>query len=213
MASIISSGPSSQEHALGVEHRRLSYLHDLPDYKVHHDDADVRGWDVVLESGLSIGKVDSLIVDQQAEQVRYLEVESERGFIDTYRDKSNYLDQNPDAAYAADHSEMLMIPIGIAHVDRTQHRVVVPGYAADYFGHAPRYRRGSQVNPRYEIEALHYYDNEEQDRDETQQVFTREAYRDFDEGLFRGLGDGFYKHRMFGRNRFYDRHEKAMHGI
>ena len=212
MSSIISEGRSTSDsdQALGVEHRRLFYLHDLTGYKVHHDDTDVRGWQVVLDSGQAIGTVDNLVVDRQAERVRYLEVNTDSQFIDGYRSKSNYLDQETGSHYGADTDEMLMVPIGIAEIDHSRKQVVLSGFTADYFGNAPRYRRGSNLSPRYEIESMDYYDNSYPHREEAETPFTREAFRDFDEGMFQGMHDRFYEHRMFNRGSFYDRHAEAI---
>lgn len=213
MATIVSEGnlhASDTNTALGVAHRRLFYLHDLPEYKVHHDDTDVRGWKVVLDSGQSIGTIDSLIVDTSAERVRYLEVNTDREFMDGYRTKSNYLDQDTGAHYGTDVDELLTVPIGIAEIDHNLKQVVLRGFTADYFGNAPRYRRGSTFGPRYEVESLDYYDNNYAHQDESETPFSREAFRDFDEGMFQGHHDRFYQHRMFDRGSFYDRHDEAI---
>jgi hypothetical protein len=55
--------------------RRLFYLHERKDYKVHHDDPDVRGWYVYDQHNTRIGRVDNLIVDVVSNRVRYLDVE------------------------------------------------------------------------------------------------------------------------------------------
>ena len=209
MADIISDGARGTNVAFGVEHQRLFYLHDLDDYQVHHDDTDVRGWKVALDDAQVIGTVDNLVVDKDAERVRYLEVKTDRTFTSKYRDGSTYLDRD-DPGVKGDADELLMIPIGIAEIDHSRGMVRLRGFSADYFGKAPRYRRGSKMRPRYEVESLHYYDNNYEHRDDKETAFSRDRYRDFDHDRHQGLGDDFYQHRMFDRSSFYDRHDEAI---
>ncbi|MDQ3289208.1 MAG: DUF2382 domain-containing protein [Pseudomonadota bacterium] len=57
---------------------QLARLHELNDFKVADGDPDVRGWPVKTSDGRRAGKVDDLIVDTGAMQVRYLDVELDR---------------------------------------------------------------------------------------------------------------------------------------
>lgn len=57
---------------------QLARLHELNDFKVADGDPDVRGWPVRTSDGQRAGKVDDLIVDTGAMQVRYLDVELDR---------------------------------------------------------------------------------------------------------------------------------------
>ena len=214
MSSIITENPGAHpnDHALGTDHQRLFYLHDLEDYKVHHDDPDVRGWTVKLDTGETVGTVDNLIVDRAAEQVRYLEVRGDANFYGTYRDRSSYLDNDFHEGYKAGTDELVIVPVGMVQLDRSNKSCSLSGVTADYIGLAPRYRRGSALRPRYEIETLHYYDNNHPDYvadNKAYSPFDRTAYRDFDENRFQGMHDRFYGHRMFNTDRYYDRHDKA----
>ncbi len=56
-------------------------LSRLPGYKVADGDPDVRGWEVVAGDGRRIGKVEDLLVDTAAMQVRYLAVALDRDLL------------------------------------------------------------------------------------------------------------------------------------
>lgn len=216
MSAIVSENPTktTTDTAFGVEHQRLFYLHDLPDYKVHHDDPDVRGWKVVLDGGDSIGLVDNLIVDKAMRKVRYLEINTDAAFSSTYRDRATYLDTEFHDGYKEGSDELVIVPVGMVRLDHATKMCMISGVTADYIGQAPRYRRGSALRPQYEIETLHYYDNEHPDHKAGKSVkdfkpFDRTAYRDFDHDNHRGLNDEFYAHRMFDTDSYYDKNAQA----
>lgn len=94
------SHPNQDEPA-----RHLARLGDLNDYEVADDDPDVRGWDVVDQQGMSMGRVDELIVDQEALKVRYLAVKLD-----------------PSAAATQPYR---LIPIGLATLDELEDVVIL----------------------------------------------------------------------------------------
>ena len=216
MSAIVTDNPTktTTNEAFGTEHQRLFYLHDLPDFKVHHDDPDVRGWKLQLDNGDVVGTVDNLIVDKALRKVRYLEVKTDDAFASTYRDRATYLDTDYHDGYKEGSDELVIVPVGMVRLDYGSKTCKVSGVTADYLGLAPRYRRGSALRPRYEIETLHYYDNEhptfKANADKSDySPFDRTAYRDFDENRFKGMHDRFYEHRMFNTDSFYNRHAEA----
>lgn len=56
-------------------------LKDLHDHKITSGDPDIRGWDVFAADGRRIGEVDDLLVDADTAQVRFLEVDLDRGLL------------------------------------------------------------------------------------------------------------------------------------
>ena len=216
MSSIVTNDPTAAttNEAFGTTHQRLFYLHDLPDFQVHHDDPDVRGWKLQLDSGDVVGTVDNLIVDKAARKVRYLEVKTDDAFSTAYRNRATYLDTDFHDGYKAGTDELVIVPVGMVRLDHDNKTCLASGVTADYLGLAPRYRRGSALRPRYEIETLHYYDNEHptfkaNPAKADYSPFDRTAYRDFDESRFQGMHDRFYEHRMFNTDSYYDRHSQA----
>jgi len=65
-----------------TKNKNLYYLHELSDYKVASDYADVRDWEVVDADKRTIGKVDALLVNKEAERVVYLDVEVNASLIE-----------------------------------------------------------------------------------------------------------------------------------
>ena len=215
MADIIADKSTANNNAtrnthdgpLGHEHQRLFYLHDLTDFKVHHDDPDVRGWDVKLTTGEKIGEVENLVVDKEARKVRYIEVTADASFFSEYDRDDYYLDQDGDRVYGADHDSHFLVPIGMVTLDRSDDDVHIDGVTGEVIGAVPRYRRGSSLRPSYEVSTLGYYNRSGHDHasgyDETR-------YRDFDDGAFRSLDDNFYTSGYFNDDRYYDRHDEAI---
>lgn len=85
----------------------LARLNELDNYEVADGDADIRGWDVRMEDGRKVGKVDELIVDTAALKARYIEVKVEKGFAGT------------------DDDRWALIPIGTAQFDEKEDEVII----------------------------------------------------------------------------------------
>lgn len=78
---------------------RLARLEDLDDYQVVDGEPDPRGWNVKTADGTRVGRVDSLVADTAAMQVRYLDVELDR------------------KALRLDEDRHVLVPIGDARLD------------------------------------------------------------------------------------------------
>lgn len=85
----------------------LARLHDLSDYKVASGDPDVRGWHVKTADGQRAGRVDSLIVDIDAMEVRFLDVELDRKTLNL-KDERHVLVPLADARLDDDHDDVLL---------------------------------------------------------------------------------------------------------
>ena len=114
---------------------RFMRLHDLDDYRVARGDPDVRGWHVKTRNGERAGKVDSLIVDTEAMQVRYLDVELDRK---TYRlnDECHVLVPLAYARLDEKHDDVLLDSITAAEMAELQPyhpgQAITPEPAAEY---------------------------------------------------------------------------------
>jgi uncharacterized protein (TIGR02271 family) len=64
-----------------IDTSNLMPLSRMDDFQVASNDPDVRGWDVIASDGKKIGKVDELLVDSNAREVRYLSVDLDRGLL------------------------------------------------------------------------------------------------------------------------------------
>lgn len=85
----------------------LARLDELDNYKVADGDADIRGWDVRMEDGRKVGKVDELIVDTAALKARYIEVKMKKEFT------------------GSDDDRWALIPIGTAQLDEKEDEVII----------------------------------------------------------------------------------------
>jgi hypothetical protein len=90
------------------------------DYEIAEGQPDIRGWDVKDENGNLIGEVDELIFDVQSLKVRYMVV---------------FLDEDYSGAKSRD----VLIPIGLAELDRSDDDAVLPGVTQAQITALPTY--------------------------------------------------------------------------
>jgi len=86
---------------------QLARLDDLDDYKVADGDPDIRGWEVKTADGHKAGKVDCLIVDTGAMQVRFLDIELDRKALKLNEDR-HVLVPISNARLDDDHNDVLL---------------------------------------------------------------------------------------------------------
>ncbi|MGB3466667.1 MAG: PRC-barrel domain-containing protein [Cyclobacteriaceae bacterium] len=138
--------------------KHLQYLSDLSDYKVASDDPDVRGWDVKDVDGRVIGKVNSFLVNKNKGKVRYLEVEVDQSIIEdghkVYTESSNGKVHEILNGEGENH---LIVPIGLASIDRDDQYVKVDDVNHETFAATKRIRSGQEIEPHYELEVLRSY--------------------------------------------------------
>jgi len=103
-----------------MKHRRLQELGDS-DFEIVDGQPDIRGWDVKNGQGQKIGEVEELIVDAQLRKVRYMVVDLDDNDIDLDDDKE------------------VLIPIGLAQLDKEDDDVIVPGISVDQLHSLPEY--------------------------------------------------------------------------
>jgi len=103
----------------------LMPLNRLDDFKVADGYQDVRGWSVVGQDGDKIGKVDDLLVDTNARQVRYLGVDLDRGLLS-----------------GRSHSGHVLIPIENVQLDRKD-KVHLTSIGRNEILSLPTYEAGS----------------------------------------------------------------------
>ncbi len=106
-----------------MKHRRLQEM-DRSDFEIVKGEPDIRGWDVKNSTGQKVGEVEELIVDAQKKKVRYMVVD---------------LDDND---LKLDHRKVL-IPIGLAQLDREDDDVILPNVQAEHFRSLPDYDKNN----------------------------------------------------------------------
>ncbi|MBW3549303.1 MAG: DUF2382 domain-containing protein [Proteobacteria bacterium] len=120
-----SEGTNQNPGASAIGH--LARLHDLHDYKVAHGEPHVRGWHVKTADGREAGKVDDLIVDTEAMQVRYLDVELDK------------------KTFKLDEDRHVLLPIRDARLDDDEDEVLLGAMTADQLTALPPYRPGDAI--------------------------------------------------------------------
>lgn len=125
----------------------LKFVDNLDDYKVHHDDVDIRDFDVKLSTGETIGEVEGLLADVSAELVRYVEIEVEEDVIN----------RHISGKYTADDRHVL-IPIGLVTINEADKTITVNGIGLEHMFDFPRYNRNNETGytTSYELDVNNY---------------------------------------------------------
>ena len=150
-----------------TRNENLQFVDDLSNYKVHHDDTDIRGFKLKTTNGENIGEVEGLLADVPAKLVRYVEVEIDDSIINRYNGNT----------YTSDDRHAL-IPIGIINIDSTTRSVFVNGLLLEHLIDYPRYNRNQGYTTRYEIDTNDYLaDRHEYGSSYDRDTFSTDEYR------------------------------------
>jgi sporulation protein YlmC with PRC-barrel domain len=101
--------------------KRLLEL-DRSDYEIVKGEPDIRGWDVKYITGQKLGVVEELIFDTQEKKVRYIIADLEENELKLLPRK-------------------ILIPIGLAELDRKDDDVLIPNIAIEQLSRLPEYDR------------------------------------------------------------------------
>jgi hypothetical protein len=151
----------------GNRNKRLFYLHDLDDYKIAKDHPDIRGWKVVDSQSNKIGEVESLLVDIKAEKVRYLDVDLDKDLLHDRHDPFEKSHKDGIHEYENRKGEThMIIPIGVARIDRDSKTVVADGINREALTKSPTHEKGAEITREHEINVISSYSSEEKLKDE-----------------------------------------------
>jgi sporulation protein YlmC with PRC-barrel domain len=100
---------------------RIVPLDKLKGFKIAKGNHDVRKWEVLASDGRTVGKVNDLLIDTRAQQVRYLDVRLKKDVIDS------------------DHTAHVLVPIGNARLQPDDKRVYVEQMDTGAFARLPEY--------------------------------------------------------------------------
>ena len=101
--------------------KRLQEL-DRSEYEIVKGEPDIRGWDVKYITGQKLGVVEELILDAQEKKVRYI-------IVDLQENELKLLPRK------------ILIPIGLAELDRKDDDVLIPNIAIEQLSRLPEYDR------------------------------------------------------------------------
>jgi sporulation protein YlmC with PRC-barrel domain len=113
----------------------METLNKHKNYKVHPDDPDVRGWNVLIEDGTEVGQVDDLVVDTDSMTVSYLDLVRE-----DHADRKKY---------------HFLIPLTQVNFSRFDKRVRVEADSRQFLNSYPRFT--GDIPHDYEDKVRQYY--------------------------------------------------------
>lgn len=138
--------------------KNLINLDELSGYKVAEHYSDVRGWKVKDKNNRTIGKVVHLLVNKATERVVYLDVEVDASLMeeehDVYQDKvidgvHEFLNKKGESH--------LIIPIGMAMLDKENKLVKTDQIDSFTFGKAKRFKMGDVIDFDYELNLVRHF--------------------------------------------------------
>jgi sporulation protein YlmC with PRC-barrel domain len=136
----------------------LYYLDELSDYKIDSDYSDIRGWEVVDADNRTIGEVDNLLVNKDAERVVYLDVEVDDSLAAEAR-KMQDLPANEGAhGFMNEEGENhLIIPVGVVSLDEDNKKVFTKDIGHDKFIRTQWFSKGAHIDRDYEMRTFRNY--------------------------------------------------------
>lgn len=138
----------------------LFYLHELSDYKVADDYADVRSWDVKDVAGRVVGKVDDLLVSKSAKRVVYLDVEVDASIIEKGHDVYGQPSSGIHEILNKEGENHLIIPIGMVTISREHKDIIATAINHTTFAKTKRFTKGYAIDPEYEVQSYKNYRNQ-----------------------------------------------------
>jgi len=109
-----------------TKYNRLQEL-DQSKFEIVKGEPDIRGWDVRYMTGQKLGSVDELIIDVQDKKVRYMIVDLDENELKLVHRK-------------------ILIPIGLAELDKKEDDVVIPNITVEQLSRLPEYEKNN-LNP------------------------------------------------------------------
>jgi sporulation protein YlmC with PRC-barrel domain len=109
-----------------TKYNRLQEL-DQSKFEIVKGEPDIRGWDVRYMTGQKLGAVDELIIDIPEKKVRYMVVDLDENELKLVHRK-------------------ILIPIGLAELDKKEDDVVIPNITVEQLSRLPEYEKNN-LNP------------------------------------------------------------------
>ena len=149
-----------------VYQSELYPLSELDDFQVAKEYPDIRGWEIVGGDGEKLGKVVDLIADVKQMKIRYIDVDVKKDILED------------------DEVFHILIPLGVAILNRDDHNVIVTGITRANLPNFPLYKREPiYVVRSYETAVQSFFENRLEPRQK----------------------DEFYQHKHFDDSAFYNR--------
>ena len=142
-------------------------------YEIVPDEPDIRNWRVTNRDGKLLGVIDELLVDRQLNKVRYI-------VLNLQGKPLNLL------------SRKVLIPIGIAQLDRIDDIVILPSITLEHLARLPTYKKGKLS-----------FETERKIRN----IFAPSNAVEYDDTV---TDDAFYDDDYFNDRNFYDSRKKKL---
>lgn len=128
------------------KNKNLYYLDELPDYKIEDNYCDVRGWEVQDADSRTIGKVDNLLVNKEAERVVYLDVEMDKSVAEDEHETSTVAVGNCMYEFLnKDGDNHIIIPAELVRLEEKTRKVICEELTHETFVKTRRFIKGTSI--------------------------------------------------------------------
>lgn len=181
----------------------IDALENLDGWKVHHNDTDVRGWELHTSTGEKVGTIENLIADTGSKQVLYLEVETDSG-LNKYNTTSyrEYVDESFHTYYEDGESRHILVPVGM--VDIMENKVTAASnLTPGHFASSPRFEgvKSRKITPLYQLLTTKHYSR---DNEYYRNYYNNYNLKEYSKSNTK-MHDNFYKSDFFDRDRYRNR--------
>lgn len=197
---------ASNEKAGEYREYEIDALENLDDWKVHHDDTDVRGWELHTTTGEKIGTIENLIADTGAKRILYLEVETDSGLnkynTDSYRE---YIDESFYTYYEKAENRHILVPIGMVSIQEEEEVVIAaPNLTPAHFASSPRFEgiKQRKITPLYQLLTTKHYSR---DNDYYREYYNNYDLLEYSKSTTNKVHNNFYESDFFNRDRYHNR--------
>lgn len=147
---------------MSTTEKHLYNLDELKDYKIRHNDPDIRGWTVKDSDNRTVGKVGNLLVNKDLEKVVYVDVEVDESIIDANHDPySPHHDPTLHEFINEKGENHIIIPIGLIELNLENKYIYTDSLTYETFAETKRYRSGTAITRNYERHVLGSYNRED----------------------------------------------------
>lgn len=169
-----------------TNNKHLHYLDELSDYKIVSEDPDVRGWEVKDLDGRIVGKIDNLLVNTDVNRVRYLDVEVDASVIqEGHKTFSQEAQGNSHEYLNKEGENHLIVPIGLASLDKENEFVIVNDVNHTTFSKTKRIEKRKAIHHDYELNVMRSYRGDNNFPDNTSVDDSFYERDEFNKGSFR----------------------------
>ncbi|WP_235296241.1 PRC-barrel domain-containing protein [Portibacter marinus] len=139
--------------------QRFKRLDNYNSLDKHQEAIDIRGFKVVTDNDVEIGKVNAVIVDEASDSIRYIEVNTKDHLDSPINDRNGYRNDDRYRDRFEGGAHYMLIPAGLISVDKDTYTVTAKNMIAENLYTGPRHQKDDDFDAAYEYAVVDKYVN------------------------------------------------------